>query len=59
MVLSNGGGTKMKVSIRFVRKEGKCTLEVIDLKYKNKVVASLPVTSDEARYLISELAKEL
>lgn len=49
----------MKVSIRFVRKEGKCTLEVIDLKYKNKVVASLPVTSDEARYLISELAKEL
>lgn len=49
----------MKVSIRFVRKEGKCEMEVIDLKYKNKVVASYDITSDNARYLIRELAKEL
>jgi hypothetical protein len=49
----------MQTSIRFTTKDGKTDLEIIDLKYKNRVVATIKLTQDTVRWLIKELAKEL
>ena len=49
----------MKTSVRFTTKDGKTTLEITDLKYKDKVVATVDITRETARWLIKELAKEL
>jgi len=49
----------MKTSVRFVQVSTDKYLEVIDLKYKNKVVAAVKITKETARWMVKELAKEI
>jgi hypothetical protein len=49
----------MKTSVRFTRVSTDLYLEVIDLKYRDKVVAAVKITKDMARFLVKELAKEI
>ena len=50
----------MKTSVRISEPEiGKKFLEITDLKFKNKVVASIEITKSTARFLVRELAKEI
>jgi len=49
----------MKTSVRITTEGGKAVLEITDLKYRNKVVASVPITKETARFLVRELAKEI
>jgi len=49
----------MKTSVRFTRVSNVTYLEVIDLKYKNKVVAFVEINKSTARFLVKELAKEI
>lgn len=49
----------MKTTIRLVRAEGKTVLQLLDLKYREKVVAEKELTRGDHIWLIQELAKEL
>ncbi len=49
----------MKTSVRITTKYGEKFLEITDLKYKDKVVAFVPITKSTARFLVKELAKEI
>lgn len=49
----------MKTSVRIAEEHGKKYLEIIDLKYKDKVVASVEINKSTARFLVRELAKEI
>ncbi len=49
----------MKTSIRIVKFEGKTFLQLIDLKYKNRVVAEKELSNNDCIWLIKELAKEV
>jgi hypothetical protein len=49
----------MKTSVRFVKVSGDTYLEVIDLKYKNKVVGAVKIDKSTARWMVRELAKEI
>jgi len=49
----------MKTSVRIASEGGKVVLEIIDLKYRDKVVASVPITKETARFLVRELSKEI
>ena len=49
----------MKPSVRVVTVGPTKYLEVIDLKYKDKVVAAVEITKSTARFLVRELAKEI
>jgi hypothetical protein len=45
----------MKTSIRLVKANGVVTIEIIDLKYKNKVVASYTCKKEDVKWLVPQL----
>lgn len=45
----------MKTSIRLVKSDNKIVLEIMDLKYKNKVVACANITKDDVKWLVPQL----
>lgn len=49
----------MKCSIRFVKKEGKVWIQLIDLKYKNKVAAEKELSRLDCCWIIQELAPHI
>ena len=49
----------MKTTLRFVKKDGKVTIQICDLKYKNRVVAEKELSRLDCCWIIQELAKEI
>lgn len=49
----------MKTTIRLVDKDGKTTLQLLDLKYKEKVVAEKELSRGDHLWLIQELARRI
>jgi len=45
----------MKTSIRLVKSGNEVVIEIIDLKYKNKVVACARVTKQDVKWLVPQL----
>ncbi len=45
----------MKTSLRIVKSGNECTFEIIDLKYKNKVVACARITKQDVKWIVPQL----
>jgi hypothetical protein len=41
--------------MRLVESDGKLVIEIIDLKYKNKVVGSARITKEDVKWLVPRL----
>lgn len=46
----------MKCSIRFIKKEGKVWIQLMDLKYKERIRAEKELTKQDCAWVIKELA---
>lgn len=45
----------MKTTLRLVEKDGTMTFEILDLKYKNKVVGAVNVTKADCKWIVPRL----